>query len=70
MTTFVLVFFLLLPNGNLTTNATKQMYIGADLCLSEKEVLDKVLMAHKAAGQVTGYSSACIDSKLVPGLPV
>lgn len=68
MNVFTLVFFLLLPNGDVQTRAVEQSFVGADQCLTVKEQLEATLQSRKAMGTINGWTATCVDSGLTGGV--
>jgi uncharacterized SAM-dependent methyltransferase len=64
MTPFLVLIFMLLPNGNVTAHSDPQMYVGADQCL---EVLKQSMNEMREEYQPVDMTGYCVDSKLFPG---
>lgn len=69
MSTYILIFMLLNPTGGIEVRADATPYVGADLCQANQEVLNYKLKSKLAKGEIFGFSSQCVDSKLKLGVP-
>lgn len=63
MTAYLLLIFLLPPDGNITAVADPQLYIGADLCMAKAAEATEMLSKQDKPFRVT-----CVDSRMSPGV--
>jgi len=69
MQAIVLIFFLLQPDGSMQMRTTHQTYQGGEQCVTDQMALMEDLNQQKQMGTLKDFSSVCIDTGIVPGVP-